>query len=73
MCFRWIRSQEKITMATAKGLSIICKFQNLANTYLGKSPSFQLLAFAFLPFWSSEALNGFYVEGKLNPPPPQCL
>ena len=36
---------EKVTMATRKGLSIICKFQKLANTYLRKVTKFQAYGF----------------------------
>ena len=32
---------KKVTMATKKGVSIICKFQNLGKTYLRKATKFQ--------------------------------
>ena len=42
-------------MATKKGLSIICKCQNLANTSIyEKSPSFKVMAIAVWEFWRVE-------------------
>ena len=40
--FLFVRTlNEKVTMATRKDLSIFCKFQILANTYLRKVNKFQ--------------------------------
>ena len=50
MCFVGPTLKEKVTMATWKGLSTICKFQNLTNTYSEKLPNFKVMAFAGLEF-----------------------
>ena len=49
-------------MATMKGLSLICEIPNFANAYLGKSPSFNVMACFVL---NSEQFTGLEVEPPL--------
>ena len=43
--FNWRTTLDRLaTMATRKDLSLIYEIQNFANTYLGKSPSFKVMA-----------------------------
>ena len=44
---------------------MICKFENVANTFLRKVNKFEGNGFLF---WSNEALNWIYVETPLPPP-----